>query len=1149
MAASPAPRRRVSYVLPPTSSAVPRLAVPPRSMSENRLGRPGPLLIPEDTVSAPSQASLGTQHRLGISALALDSKSVLQGNDRPEGILYSGGRDGMVIGWDLGLGMRRKPIVPEQGDGLTVNRRRQWELMTGWADDAIEEEEGEDFTSDGDVLGDVTPFSSSLHAEATGKYASTWELDPSSSVENSRFRISGQMHMNWVNDIKLCNKNQTIVTASSDGTVTAWNPHSSDLQPWKVGAHTDFARCLADSTNWVASGSFDRTIKLWDISRTATQPVLELSPIDSCDKSSIYSIAADPLGKTIASGSPERVVRLWDPLSGKGINKLVGHTDTIRTILISEDARYLLTGSADASIKLWSLASQRCLHTFTHHADSVWSLFSSSSSLESFYSGDRAGWVCRVDVEGCSDVAEGECVVLCRDGSVEATPDINGGVNAIVALDDQLVWTASGANSNISSWQVPRRRSYRALALQKDYSSYSLERPLSPQHSPELHYNRLQPKKRRSADDTSLHALSVAEEEDHLYGIHYDSLIKLESPFPSAYPRQMDPEVATLYSSASIMSVRNMHPSSSMSQAVPEDTTQIAYHQREVASEATPLVKAPAFVLRGGSGLVRAIILNDRIHALSVDTRGEVAVWDLVRGTCRGSFDKPTVDKLLYGAKRRQSVGSNTSHFSADTIHSYSAREALEGVREAIEGEGVTASWSSVDTKAGVLSVHISDRCFEAEVYADEVGFQGRGYNEDSKLNVGKWVLRNLFLGFLREESRMHRRSHSQPDQYDPHSPLRYHIVRAFDMVPAIPISPSPVVPQAGLRTPLIPIQSLQMPPPPMSPSSSLPTPGIDATPMQHHRLRSQTLDSNKPPDDYFAVKRQNSITEGVESTTPGGGIMGRIKNFGKKPSARPMSEAIASTSVIEEPEGPTTPVPSKRSMDKGSIKEKTIEKPKTEVDAILVQPFNPPTSTDAPTHAFPAGMQVMISDEDVWGEWSVKYQGQPHVSFHDDREGRRRVVELERTLPLWLLEFLYLAKTPAAPPAMKISFVLLPWRDELPELINTSQSKLTANRLLRVRKLVTHVQEKLERISTQSRGTSIRGSLDESSGHGHISPSSSPSQFPSALHGPPGLRHEQQYEILCNDIVLPPDMSLAAVRQYVWKNTNELVMHYRGKV
>jgi WD repeat-containing protein 48 len=58
-------------------------------------------------------------------------------------------------------------------------------------------------------------------------------------------------------------------------------------------------------------------------------------------KSSVYALAADPSGTLIVSGSPERVVRLWDPRSGKRIGKLVGHTDNIRTILISEDAKYV----------------------------------------------------------------------------------------------------------------------------------------------------------------------------------------------------------------------------------------------------------------------------------------------------------------------------------------------------------------------------------------------------------------------------------------------------------------------------------------------------------------------------------------------------------------------------------------------------------------------------------------------------------------------------------------------------------------------------------------------------------------------------------------------------------------------------------------
>ena len=45
-----------------------------------------------------------------------------------------------------------------------------------------------------------------------------------------------------------------------------------------------------------------------------------------------------------------------------------------------------------------------------------------------------------------------------------------------------------------------------------------------------------------------------------------------------------------------------------------------------------------------------------------------------------------------------------------------------------------------------------------------------------------------------------------------------------------------------------------------------------------------------------------------------------------------------------------------------------------------------------------------------------------------------------------------------------------------------------------------------------------------------------------------PRLRPEDQFEILCNEAVLPLDMTLASVRQFVWRQSGELVMHYRRK-
>jgi hypothetical protein len=40
----------------------------------------------------------------------------------------------------------------------------------------------------------------------------------------------------------------------------------------------------------------------------------------------------------------------------------------------------------------------------------------------------------------------------------------------------------------------------------------------------------------------------------------------------------------------------------------------------------------------------------------------------------------------------------------------------------------------------------------------------------------------------------------------------------------------------------------------------------------------------------------------------------------------------------------------------------------------------------------------------------------------------------------------------------------------------------------------------------------------------------------------------EELWDIICNDTVLPINMTLAAVRQYVWRQSSEVVLYYRRK-
>lgn len=67
-----------------------------------------------------------------------------------------------------------------------------------------------------------------------------------------------------------------------------------------------------------------------------------------------------------------------------------------------------------------------------------------------------------------------------------------------------------------------------------------------------------------------------------------------------------------------------------------------------------------------------------------------------------------------------------------------------------------------------------------------------------------------------------------------------------------------------------------------------------------------------------------------------------------------------------------------------------------------------------------------------------------------------------------------------------------------------------------------------------------VQEKLDKATANSRSDPSDE-GQEPKSLP-----RAEDVYEILCNDVVMPLSITLAAIRQYVWKQSSELVMHYR---
>ena len=62
-----------------------------------------------------------------------------------------------------------------------------------------------------------------------------------------------------------------------------------------------------------------------------------------------------PDGQTIATGSHDDTVRLWDVETGRNIKTLTGHTRMVSSVRFSPDGQTIATGSLEGTVLLWDV--------------------------------------------------------------------------------------------------------------------------------------------------------------------------------------------------------------------------------------------------------------------------------------------------------------------------------------------------------------------------------------------------------------------------------------------------------------------------------------------------------------------------------------------------------------------------------------------------------------------------------------------------------------------------------------------------------------------------------------------------------------------------------------------------------------------------
>ncbi|MEH2064197.1 MAG: hypothetical protein V7K50_18350 [Nostoc sp.] len=256
------------------------------------------------------------------------------------------------------------------------------------------------------------------------------------------------------------------VAFSPDGRMIASGSHDKTIKLWDVTAgrqirtiqtHPDLVHSVAFSPDGriIASGSYDKTIKLWDV--TTGRQIHTVQGHSEW----VNSVAYSPDGKILASGSNNKTIKLWDVTTGGQIRTLQGHLEWVHSVVFSSDGKTLASGSYDNTIKLWDVKTGGQIRTLQGHSNWVWSVaFSPDGRTLASASYDKTIklW----------DVTTGGQICTLQAHSYLVTS---------VAFSPDAKTLASGSFGEIKLWDVSTAREIYTL---KGHSSYITSVAFSP---------------------------------------------------------------------------------------------------------------------------------------------------------------------------------------------------------------------------------------------------------------------------------------------------------------------------------------------------------------------------------------------------------------------------------------------------------------------------------------------------------------------------------------------------------------------------------------------------------------------------------------------------------------------------------------------